>query len=154
MASIFACWLRLRAACAPLSHLDVEGDIIPMLTAFNSAYAELRATRADIEAQYLEFKKHKYLTIRGGSIEGHFRPNDLPLAKTLPTIKDAFDAESKSSPPAQRALVRVVQHRRWLACIEAAHGHDKEYPHVYCKFREATRFIAISQPGAGMALDI
>ena len=100
MASIFACWPRLRAACAPLSHLDVEGDVIPMLTAFNSAYAELCATRADIEAQYLEFKKHKYLTIRGGGIEGHFRPNDLPLAKTLPTIKGCIgDAESKSSPP-------------------------------------------------------
>ena len=134
VASIFACWPRLQAASAPLRTLSVEGGAIPMLKAFTEAYASLRATRASVEATYDEYKRHKYYTQRGGSIEGYFRPNDLPLAKTLPAIADAFNPESKSSPPAQRALVRVVQHRRWLACIEAAHGHDKEYPHVYCKF--------------------
>jgi hypothetical protein len=48
----------------------------------------------------------------------------------------------------------VDHHHRWTDALHAARDADVNSPHVSCRNREATRFIAVSQCGASGFLDI
>lgn len=65
-----------------------------------------------------------------------------------------FNVESKPKPPAQRVLSAVMNHRRWLDALDAAHSTDDTSPHPAVRHRAASHFVAASQPCAGTWLDI
>ena len=103
-------------------------------------------------ATYATMDRHVYYTVRGGKWSGYFRPRGLP-SKPLPTLAVALDPESKIHFPSQRALAAVVDHTQWLECLEAAHAADDLSDGPF-RHREASRFISVSQTGAGSLVDM
>ena len=117
-----------------------------------TAYEATLADHKRITRKYAQFAKHPYRTLRGGKITGWYRPDKLPRA--LPSFADALDFEGESPPPAQRALVMVQHHKRWLEALKARRAQDREEPNDVYANREQVRFVSASQPDAGAMLDI
>ena len=82
-----------------------------------------------------------------------FRPSKLPRATTLPPLAELFDDKSTSTMPRAGALTAVEYHQQWLESYAAAAAADVGSQHA-TRYREATRFIAVSQAGAGAWLDV
>ena len=82
-----------------------------------------------------------------------FRPSKLPRATTLPPLAELFDDKSNSTMPRAGALTAVEYHQQWLESYAAAAAADVGSQHA-TRYREATRFIAVSQAGAGAWLDV
>jgi len=96
-----------------------------------------------------------YYTLRGGKLEGSFRPAKLPPAKRMPAAADLFPTGSDFKQPAQRELTMVVAQDRWLQALAAAVARDAATgARGGTANREAVRWIAVSQPDAGSWLDL
>jgi hypothetical protein len=129
---------------------------LPMLVEFCKAYERCRADRDAVAAEYDEYAKHPYHCVTGSKdvLEGYFRPNKLPRARSLPPVDHVFNSQTKIPIPAQRVLCMVAHHRRWLACRRAAQQIDLTEPHLTCRHREEVRVVAASQATAGSWLDL
>ena len=155
VAGVFTCWPRLRATRPCLAAVDLataDAKWVTLTTAV-AHYEAIRAEHRRIADIYAEYADVIYYTIRGGKRQGKFRPSKLPLLTSLPPIAEVFNPESKIRPPQQRALSMVGHHRRWLQGYAAAAAVDQVSGHK-TRNREATRFIAVSQEGAGGWLDL
>jgi hypothetical protein len=148
------CWTALQASVPALSRIPLTSTDLPILASFNSAYDKLRADHAAIEGEYTDRAKDIYRLVTGSKFEGGFRPAKLPKATSLPTADDMCNPTSDVHPPRQGTLSMVVHHRRWLDGLKAAVLTDQRSPHPTCRNREAVRFIAVSQEGAGSWIDM
>ena len=124
-----------------------------MLAKARAAYEQLRDERDGLQREYDALDNTIYLKLRGGK-KSYFRPQGLPRATTLPAIADLFDPTSTLRIPAQRALMAVIHHRRWLDALAAARLADVDRPHATTRNCEATRVIANAQEGASGVLDL
>jgi hypothetical protein len=76
----------------------------------------------------------------------------------LPPMAEVFDHTSDTPPPAQRTLNLVNHHRRWISVNLTCHATDAALDgqcassRPTCRNREATRRVAVSQPGADSCL--
>ena len=128
---------------------------------FRKAYRRLCEWRVECADTYHEgfdkpeepgLNKRLYITLRGERWESYYHPANLP--RKLASIEEVLDPKSKLQMPPMRMLLRVVQHRRWLACLCAAQEADRVTPHPDIPNRETTRFISVSQPTSAGALDV
>ena len=143
---------RLASTCSLLHGLDPQGVLnLDMFTEARDAYEELRRERDAVGAEYDVMDEHEYTTVRGGRLEGHYHPKNLP--KVLPPLSALYDTKSKIKIPSAKALNAVVLHRRWLDCLKAAKLSDQTDKPVI-KNREASRRLAVSQTGAGAPFEI
>ena len=151
---LLACCERLIAQSTPHTDLDIVADASPTWEAMRAAYAELSNRRDAIAARHSLMDAPSYTTVRGGLWKGYYRPAHLP--KALPPLAELASPSSNKPKVSvtQRLLTKVNHHGRWLDCLDAAHGADAENPTCPIAHREATRFISVSQPGAGAAFDV
>ena len=151
---LLACRSRLIAQSTPHTDLDVVTDASPTWEAMRAAYTELSNRRDAIAAQHSVMDAPSYKTVRGGLWKGYYRPALLP--KALPPLAELV-SPSSTQPKAsvtQRLLTKVNHHGRWLDCLDAAREADAANPTCLIANREATRFVSVSQPGAGAAFDV
>jgi glycerol-3-phosphate dehydrogenase (NAD+) len=151
---VLACWSELARTCPILGNISLADGGLPMLDECLEHYQAIRDQRDDIDKIFTEYGTHIYHTIRGGKLEGWYKPRGLPKATSLPTIADMMNPTSKSHPPAQRQLTKVGQLGQWLSAYESAKQADQLRPHPKYKNRQQAHFIAISQPGAAGWLDM
>ncbi|MEC7287990.1 MAG: hypothetical protein VXU42_04795, partial [Verrucomicrobiota bacterium] len=154
VASLFSCYRRMKQQCTLHCNLDIARTMTTTWVAFRSEYETLRQRRIEAELKYAALASQEYHSNRGGILNG-FHPKGLPPAKAMAPIADIVTPESKFSTPAQRTLTSVNKAARWLRVLDACHAVDKvQGTMATIKHREASRFIAASQEGAGAAFDI
>ena len=99
------------------------------------------------------------MELDGTTIEGYYRPYKFPKATSLPPMAVVLDPKSDNPPPAQRTLNMVDHHTRWADNKLAAAAHDLALDSLpladrpTCRFREATRLVAVSMPGVSGPYD-
>ena len=154
-ATFLNCWLRLRNLVPDLYDTGIEDADAPrFVKEAVTGYTELRSRRRDLEVQHERMDKEKYHTVRGGVLKP-YRPPALPTSEALPAIDKMFDPTSKLHAPAQGKLAAVSNIYRWHQHLDAMHARDARTAanpapgDSAVQHREASRFIAVSQPYAG-----
>ena len=143
---------KLAATCSLLFDKSLtEIADLGMYDEFREAYELLQVQRDSVASSYEEMDDIKYYTVRGGCYDGLFHPKKLP--KALAPLAEILDPKSNTRPPSSKALSMVDHSRQWLSCLSAAKKADaKDTGDV--RHREASRFIAVSQYGAGAPFEM
>ena len=139
-------WRPMQQLCPQLfAHVDIATSTLRALKELQQAHQELREVHARVAGVYDLWDSTYYDYDKDGEGCTRFHPADLPPTRMLQPLSE-MASDTDLNKQAQATWGQIIHHSDWLGLAQAlaATGVPR---------RELVRFVAVSQPYAGVFLN-